>query len=342
MKWKVVAASEYAKHKDQWDALNTSSLNLPVLHSNFVEPLITSFFKGKEYLALGFEDNKLVASGFFEKVGQFQWSSVMPSQAPITLWLHQDHALASKDIAGLARSLPGIVLTIDFLQMDSRDLTLEPESAFQVMPYITTGNRPIPKDFDSYFASLGKNMRQNYNKVLNRAERAGDELAYEVISTPEGVKEAVKIYGDIESKGWKSEHGTAISPENDQGRFYSEMLSRLAEKNQACCWFYKINQQIVAVDLCVMQSNTLIILKTTYDEAFSKQSPALQLKVDMLRYYSNNDTSIENMEFYGRVMQWHTRLNSDTRALQHITWFASPLIRILITTLKSLRSKGSD
>ena len=337
MKWTLLDVAKFSHYQEEWNELNKKSQNLAVLNSDFIEPLINEFFEGNECFVLGHDNNKLCVAGFLNKVGSFQWTTVMPSQAPVALWLCSGHKFNTHDVASLAKALPGLVLTIDFLQVDSRDLELNPRESFALAKYIETGNRPIPQDFDEYFKSLGKNMRQNYTKVINRAERAGDTLGFECLSTPEEVTLAVQKYGELESKGWKSEHGTAISPDNDQGRFYTDMLSRLAQKNQACCWYYKINQQIVAVDLCVMQQNTLIILKTTYDEEFSKQSPALQLKVEMIKHYSQAQTNIDNIEFYGRVMQWHTRLDSEVRELQHLSWFRSSLVRNIISTIKKLK-----
>jgi hypothetical protein len=337
MQWTLHPANTFAQYKQAWDELNSQSQNLAILNSDFVEPLITEFFDGDELLALGKVDGKVQMAGFFRKTGMFQWASVMPSQAPVALWLSKQHEFNSSSIAQLASSLPGLVLSIDFLQVDSRDMLLTPVEDFELKTYITTGNRPVPADFDEYFKSLGKNMRQNYNKVINRAAKAGDTLDIKCVTEVADIVEAVRIYGEIESSGWKAEHGTAIAPDNDQGRYYTAMLSRLAQKNQACCWYYLINEQIVAVDLCVNQNGSLIILKTTYNEEFSKQSPALQLKVEMLKHYAQHAGEISNIEFYGRVMEWHTRLDSTTRELQHVTWYANNMVRSAINLIKKIK-----
>lgn len=337
MQWTLHPANTFAQYKQAWDELNSQSQNLAILNSDFVEPLITEFFDGNELLALGEVDGKVQMAGFFRKTGLFQWATVMPSQAPVALWISKQHEFSSNSIAQLAASLPGLVLSIDFLQVDSRDMKLVPADDFELKTYITTGNRPVPADFDEYFKSLGKNMRQNYNKVINRAAKAGDTLDIKCVTEPAEIAEAVRIYGEIESSGWKAEHGTAIAPDNDQGRYYTTMLSRLAQNKQACCWYYLINEQIVAVDLCVNQNGSLIILKTTYNEEFSKQSPALQLKVEMLKHYAQQNGDITNIEFYGRVMEWHTRLDSTTRELQHVTWYANNLVRSAINLIKKIK-----
>ena len=338
MQWTLHPANTFAQHKQAWDELNGQSQNLAILNADFVEPLIEEFFDGDELLALGETDGKLQMAGFFRKTGAFQWATVMPSQAPVALWLSEQHKFNTPAIKALASCLPGLVISIDYLQVDTRDMLLSPAGDFELSAYITTGNRPVPPDFDDYFKSLGKNLRQNYNKVINRAAKAGDTLGIKCMSEPTDIAEAVRIYGEIESQGWKAQHGTAVAPDNDQGRYYTNMLSRLAAKNQACCWYYLINEKIVAVDLCVSQNGNLIILKTTYNEAFSKQSPALQLKIEMLKYYAQRCGEISNIEFYGRVMEWHTRLDSTTRELQHVTWYKNALVRRGINLVKKLKT----
>jgi hypothetical protein len=342
MQWTLHPANTFSQHKSNWDKLNEQSQNLAILHSDFVEPLIEEFFEGDELLALGYIDGKLKMAGLFHKTGVFQWATVMPSQAPVALWLSNNHEFNSRDIKELANSLPGLVLSIDFLQVDSRDMKLDPTNVFELSTYIITGNRPVPADFEEYFKSLGKNMRQNYNKVINRAAKAGDALDIKCVTEPADIADAVRLYGEIESQGWKAQKGTAVSPDNDQGRFYTEMLTRLAKRNQACCWYYLINEQVVAVDLCINQNGSLIILKTTYNEEFSKQSPALQLKVEMLKHYAQQANEITNIEFYGRVMEWHTRLDSVTRELLHVTWYSYSLLKSVKKFAKSVLDKKNN
>jgi CelD/BcsL family acetyltransferase involved in cellulose biosynthesis len=337
MDWKLLNCKEFIYYSEQWNELNCASQNLPILEADFVGPLINQFFKGDEVLALGYENQQLVTAGFFHQVGFAHWASVMPSQAPLCLWVAQKHAMDDTIFRSLAAALPGLVLMIDLLQVDTRDLVSPHTNNFEHAHYITTGNRPIAEDFDQYFNGLGKNLRQNYNKVINRAAKSGDVLATRRVTSPEDVQDAVIQYGKIENQGWKAKEGTAVSPNNDQGAFYLEMLTNMAKRDQACVWYYLINDNIAAVDLCIQSHETLIILKTTYDESFNKQSPALQLKIEMLKYYAVNDENVKNIEFFGKTMEWHKRLDSKLRDIQHFTWFKNQFLHSIINIIKRLK-----
>lgn len=333
MKFEITSIEEFDRYSGKWDELNVTTQNLAILESRFIRCLIPHFFKGEEILALGYEQETLTCMLFLEKVGFGRWQTVMPSQAPLCLWVGEQHDVDHLNLPELAKVLPGMVLQIDLLQVDSRNLAIRPE--LETMDYISTGRLPIPEDFESYFQGLGKNMRQNYNKVLNRARRAEQTLTSYGITNKDEMNASVIKYGEIESRSWKAEQGTEISPDNEQGRFYLDLMSEFAEDEKAACWFYKIDDDIAAVDMCIIHDHTLIILKTTFDEAFAKQSPALQMKVDMIRYYSEHpELGIKDIEFFGKAMEWHKRLQSELRDIVHVTWYAMPVIKPLKSLLK--------
>lgn len=338
MNWFLAPYTDFSKHSSAWQTLNQQTMNLAFFEPEFVEALLTHFFDGDEHFIYATDEKELVFAGFFKPLGKGQWITAMPSQNPLGLMLHAN-PLDASTLKSICDTLPGTVAMLDLLQLDSKFSTFEPASLVEKQAYITTGNRPIPEDFDAFFKSLGKNMRQNYNKVINRAARAEDTLSTQKVDNPDEVKAAILKYGEIESMGWKAQEGTAISPDNTQGKFYQQALISLAEKGKACCWYYLINDEIVSVDLCIEQDDTLIILKTTYNEAFNKQSPALMLKIEMLKHYSANVESegIKNIEFYGKAMEWHKRLDSELRDIEHATYFPNKVLKGAIKLLKRVK-----
>lgn len=338
MNWFHVPYTAFSDHALAWQTLNQKTMNLAFFEPEFIDALLTHFFEGDECFVYAQQDNALTFAGFFKPMGKGQWMTCMPSQCPLGLMLHAN-PLSDETLKAICDTLPGTVAMLDLLQLDSKYTHFSPHNLVDKQAYITTGNRPIPDDFDAYFKSLGKNMRQNYNKVINRAARAEDTLSTRKVCDPNDVEAAILKYGEIESMGWKAQEGTAISPSNTQGKFYQQSLISLAKAGKACCWYYLINDEVVSVDLCIQQDDTLIILKTTYNEAFNKQSPALMLKIEMLKYYSDNLASegIKNIEFYGKAMEWHKRLDSELREIEHATYFPNKILKSAIKLLKRVK-----
>lgn len=336
----VYPVSYFDSLRSQWDSLNQQTQCQAILDADFISCLIKHFFRGDEQLLVVYQASQLRFIGFFQRTAFGCWQTVMPSQAPVGLWLASAHSIDEALLKAIAKVLPGPVLQLDLLQADSRNLTVA--SAIYQQFYIETGNRPVPAHYDDFAKTIGKNLRQNCNKAYNRAERDNDNLSAEVVCSPAQVTAGVIHYGEIESASWKAQEGTAISPDNQQGQFYQQMMTELAQRQAACVWYFKVSGKVAAVDLCVSKNGSLIILKTTFDEQYARYSPALLLKLEMLKYYAGNpQLGINNIEFYGKAMDWHKRLNSELRPIVHLSWQRTRLLQWLVRQLKQYRKRNS-
>ena len=111
-RWKVLPASAFGSIASRWDALNDAGFRSPVLHSDFVAPLLTHFGDGRERIAL-LEGRVGGAVGLrraviVSRANAFVHDSFQPSQAPIGLWLQDDGSRglpAADDMRALAASL---------------------------------------------------------------------------------------------------------------------------------------------------------------------------------------------------------------------------------------------
>jgi hypothetical protein len=126
-------------------------------------------------------------------------------------------------------------------------------------------------------------------------------------------------FGALESAGWKAEGGTAIRAQNAQGRFYIKMLEAFARRRAARVYRLYYTDKLVATDLCISHAGTLVILKTTYDESQDTSSPALLMRLASFPALFAEGT-MHKIEFYGRVMEWHTKWSEEIRRLYHATY----------------------
>lgn len=336
MDWNILPAKQFNNYIEQWQQLNVQlARDLPILHPVFISALLTYFAEGNEYLAIGTQNNECVAMGFFYKSGTTTWQSFQPSQAPVGLWLcppeKQIDALKS-----LAQKLPGITLKIDILQQDPNILPVESilNSNIESLNYITTGHLLIEGDFEGYFAGLGKNQRQNYNKAHNRLKKQGADVRLVIEKSPDCMEKSVEEYGIIETASWKNDLGTAININNQQGQFYARIMTDFAQKNMAEVWKYFYDDQLVAIDLCIKNTEQLIILKTTFDSEYSRYSPAINMKIDAIKNIYENH-SVQRIEYFGKMLDWHKRLNSTGRTMYHFSYYYSRLLLALKKTIRS-------
>ena len=214
-------------------------------------------------------------------------------------------------------------------------------AATSQVDYVATAWIDIDGSFDSYWARRGKNLRQNMRKQRSRLASQGVVVDTRVWTAPGDMAAALGRYAALESAGWKGAEGSAVRTDNQQGRFYGALFERAARAGEAIIFEARFDERTVAMNLCLRRAGTLVVLKTSYDEALQSLSPAFLLHEDMLRSLFDNGTT-RRLEYYGRVMEWHTRWTDNQRMLYHFTAFRWPLIASLARWRSARRQRPSD
>lgn len=337
MSWNFLPASGFGQYRAAWAALNAAGRRSPLLEPDFVEPLLALAEHGEPLLAVRGDPAAPQAMLLLERQGFGRWRSFVPMQMPITPLVTQPDLDAGTLADELLAALPGPLLGLDLLQLDPQfDPRPPARPGFHDLDYIETARIHIEQPFATWWAGRSKNLRQNLNKQRNRFEREGVQLRLECIRTPAGVAAAVADYGRLESAGWKSAGGTAVSPDNAQGRFYCDVLERFCRRGQGRVYRYFYDERLVTTDLCIEHAGTLIVLKTTYDETIQGSSPAMLMRQNYLEEIFA-DPQLRTIEFYGRAMDWHRRLTDDLRTIYHLGYQRWPQLRRLVHWLRDAR-----
>jgi CelD/BcsL family acetyltransferase involved in cellulose biosynthesis len=346
MNWTLYAAAEpaaFAAFADRWRRLHAASAASPMLDWDFVAPLLAEFGAGGELLACCESGGQVLAMTILAPAGRGAWATFQPAQAPLGLWLQQREQALEPLLRGLVRALPGLPLLLGLTQMDP---FLMPRPAdggsIRTLNYIDTAHVAVDGAFDVYWEARGKNLRSNLKKQRKRLEREGIVARLQVSRAPEEVAAAVADYGRLESTGWKAGQGTAVHADNAQGRYYRTMLENFCRRGQGSIYRYWFGEKLVAMDLCIEDGGTLIVLKTSYDESVpSSLSPTLLMREEATRALFDAG-KIARIEFYGRVMEWHLRWTERVRTMYHVNYYRWPGLRRLHTLLEArARTDGS-
>lgn len=319
MIWTTYPISQLANFSQQWDELVRSRPGTPFLETAFLLPSVEFFSTGKERLCLLHSNGQLRAAAIMNQSRMGVWQTFQPSQLPLGAWISDgkiDLLVACNSLFG---KLSGLSLSIGLTQIDSRFQT-RPTDTPKTRPqdYIRTSWVNIEGGFEDYWEGRGKNLRQNTRKQRNKLEADGVEIKMECIEAPEDVQKAIEDYGLLESKGWKAADGTAILPDNDQGRFYRKMLENYCSRGQGRIYRYSFGDKIVAMDLCIHDREAIVILKTAYDESYKSVSPSTLMRQEEFQHLFE-EGKFARIEFYGKVMEWHTRWTTQDRSIYHTT-----------------------
>lgn len=340
MKWALYPAARFDEFADKWSQLNAETLNTPLLATDFVAPLIIEFGSGSELLAICEQDGKTLAMAIIAPRGRGVWDTFQPSQAPIGPWLHRRDLDLEKLSATLLKRLPGLPLSLGLTQLDP-DLLSRPVDSrhLRTLNYIETAKITITGSFDDYWNARGKNLRANMKKQRSKLQKDGVQTRMQVNRAPEDIAAAIVDYGRLESAGWKAAGGTAIHPDNAQGRYYQRMLESFCRRGAARIYRYWFDTQLVAMDLCIEGPDCIIILKTTYDESVSNNlSPTLLMREEACRQLFD-EARFKKIEFYGKVMEWHRRWSDEIRTMYHATEYRWPILLEVRNMLSA--SKGA-
>jgi hypothetical protein len=341
IRWENLAASALqpnAKLSQDWDRLNAERGKLPFLMSDAMVSALTILGDGTERLLVGYANTTVVAMFLLTPQGKFQWRTFQPSQVPLGAWV----ARADLDLLSLACSLVrgplGFCLALSVTQVDPLLASRTADTPdTQTLDYIDTGWIDIEGTFDDYWAARGKNLRQNMRKQRVKLAADGVKLTMQVLRDHADMAPAIARYGQLESAGWKAQSGTAIHPDNAQGRFYRELLEHASLRGEAAVYQYLFDDRVVAMNLCLLSQGTLVVLKTTYDESIKTLSPAFLLREEELQDIYRQG-QIKRMEYFGKVMDWHTKLTDKKRTVYHLTAYRWPFIKKLA---EARRAKAS-
>jgi len=340
MNWTLYPAGELAAFADRWRRLHAGSAASPMLDWDFVAPLLAEFGSGRELLACCEDGGQVLAMAVLAPDGRGTWATFQPAQAPLGLWLQSRGQALEPLLRGLVRALPGLPLIVGLTQMDPFLMPRPGDGgSIRTLDYIDTAHVEVNGGFDAYWEARGKNLRNNLKKQRKRLEREGIVARLQVSRAPEEVAAAVADYGRLESTGWKAGCGTAVHAGNAQGRYYRTMLENFCRRGRGSIYRYWFGEQLVAMDLCIEDGHTLIVLKTSYDESVpSSLSPTLLMREEATRTLFD-EGRIARIEFYGRVMEWHLRWTEQVRTMYHVNYYRWPGLRRLHALLEARARK---
>lgn len=338
MTWQLLSCRQFADYAAAWDTLQLRTTNTPFLESLFIAPLLHEFGTGEELLALHWQGQTLDAATIVCPAGRGMWQTFQPSQLPLGPWLAAPQLDLQQMLRSLILALPGLTLGMGATQLDPR-LTSRPQGrpGLGLMDYISTSFIDITGSFDSYWEARGKNLRQNTRKQHNKLKAEGSEAKLECLTSTDQVVEALHDYGTLEAAGWKAGTGTAIHPENAQGRFYRRMLENFCNQGRGRILRYRFGDKVVSMDLCIDNGPLVVILKTAYDESYRTVSPSTLMRHDEFKLWWD-EGRYQRIEFYGKTMEWHTRWAEDERVLYHATAYRWHWLQGLHAKINKIRA----
>lgn len=336
MGWEIHPAKAAFPHfAEDWDRLNGQLYaSHPLYDSRFVGPMLEYFASGKERLCIHRTDGLVTGALILQADGMGRWSSFKPSQSQATALLI-DNARALKT---LLAALPGFAWSLELYAIDPRyspDFS-KSESVSLLSPQAHTIGVNPHTSFVEYWDKRSKNLRANVRRYLNRAEKEFGTPVLSKFVRPTEMSAGVGRFGELESAGWKGEAGTAISIDNRQGAFYSEVLRRFALSDQAAVYELRVGDQLAASRLVIANDRMFVILKTSYDETLARFAPGRILLHRVIQEQLDGHSGV-TVEFYTNATRDQKEWATFGCTIQNIQIFRNNSFATAFSVLKAFR-----
>lgn len=149
----------------------------------------------------------------------------------------------------------------------------------------------LTSGWDQLLASLSRNTRSLYRRRLGALNGVGAVRLR--TSTPERLETDLACFYRLEASGWKGRAGTAIATRPDARALYDRFTRGLAEQGRLRLQLLEVGGVAVAADLTCTFAGGAFMVKTAFDESWSRYSPGLVLRGEAIR------TAIEDgLTFY--------------------------------------------
>jgi CelD/BcsL family acetyltransferase involved in cellulose biosynthesis len=169
--------------------------------------------------------------------------------------------------------------------------------------------------WDAYCASLSGRFRKKLAANRSKAGRAGAPVRFSRIDAgPDEVAGALALFTDVESRGWKARHGTALALRPDLHRFFQLYTERAAARRRLRVSVVWIDERPAAVELGLEAYGRMWSLKIGYDERFAAFSPGTQLVHASIG--AAHQSGLTAYEFLGAAEPWQKRWRPHSRGHQ--------------------------
>jgi GNAT acetyltransferase-like protein len=337
LEWELLNAEAIdAKWWSEWATLASIGVDAhPAMGALFVTLLIKCFGTGRLLFATLRRGDEPWLKLVLQAKPLGRWQVFCPPQATIApLVFRRDLPPPDHVLKLLLRQIGWRAWKLDLPYQDGRfSLLGEPPA---VGALLTGGWKSAsisaPQGFEAYWASRPRELRENVARRFRKAGRDGLELQLREHTDTAAVGAAVVRYGELESRGWKGQKGTAVLPDSPEGRFYRELLTGMAASGDAHVFELWSRDALVASRLVISSGQRHIILKTTYDENMSSYSVGhLQMHLILQRLLSL-PTSV--VELYAHATSQQLQWASEAPEMRNLSVFRHDLARQLLQLRK--------
>jgi CelD/BcsL family acetyltransferase involved in cellulose biosynthesis len=153
-------------------------------------------------------------------------------------------------------------------------------------------------EWDEYERRLPSKRRADLRRRRRRLGELGS-YGFECDDGSERLPELLAEGIDVEAAGWEGRDGTPIAAQHETRLFYERVAQWAADGGYLRLFFLRLDGKAIAFAFCLIDSQSLSVLKIGFDPSHARFAPGLLLTREMLMYAF--ETRLHTYEFLGNV-----------------------------------------
>jgi len=199
----------------------------------------------------------------------------------------------------------------------------------------------LPRSWATYRKSLSKSMRSNLAYYPHRLEKAGVQVAFQFITSPEemsgAVDHLVRLHHHRATSSRGPRHVNHLAGERNIA-FTRECLTRLAGTAQACIALMRINDEVIAAQAYVFYEDEFTLYYSGFDTAWYDYSPLTVLIGEIIKYAITQ--KVARLNFLSHPAPFRLRWGTQTETLLYAAYLIHGHPRALLNVAKERLLKG--
>ncbi len=167
--------------------------------------------------------------------------------------------------------------------------------SFLRIPYIQ-----LDQDWETYWKTRKKHFRHEIKRKTKKLQEKGS-LGFEVFEAP-FKEEIFDQFVRLENSGWKGKNRSSLKYRPALRKLFQNLVSSSSNILQLLVFNLNLNQTTISSSICLRTPHGLYVFKIAYDEAYSKYSPGLLLRLHEIQYCYAKGLKI--YDFSGREQPW--------------------------------------
>jgi CelD/BcsL family acetyltransferase involved in cellulose biosynthesis len=168
----------------------------------------------------------------------------------------------------------------------------------------------LPGTYEELLASTSRNLRSQLGRRRRALEREG-RLVFRTVKRPHDLESNLDSVFWVEGSGWKTARSTAILSDPRTRRFYTELAHAAAAEGWLRLHLLELDGVVIAADYALAFAGGEFLLKTGFNQSYSRRSPGFVLRGAVLR--SAIEEGLAFYDFLGGAEPYKLRWASQIR-----------------------------